>query len=84
MLNLFGWELYTCKTSFHEIYIRNSKNPLWKWVSDGSVPLTTSWPEYKEYFDGLMQDCSISSVLAMEILQSSTEQLIDLCRYWPQ
>ena len=29
-----------------------------------------------DYIDGLMQDCSISSVLAMEILQSHTKPLI--------
>ena len=30
----------------------------------------------KDHVDGLMQDCSNSSVLAMELLQSGTEPLI--------
>ena len=30
----------------------------------------------EKHFDGLVQDCSISSALAMEILQSCTKPLI--------
>ena len=33
-----------------------------------------------KHFDGLVQDCSISSALAMEILQSCTKPLI----YFPE
>ena len=31
--------------------------------------------EYEGYIDGLVQDCSISNVLAMEILQSCTKAI---------
>ena len=47
--------------------------------TDSSMCLTTSMyqiyidADEKWYFDGSVQDCSISSALAMEILQSCTE-----------
>ena len=34
----------------------------------------------KSYIDGLVQDCSNSSALAMEFLQSSTKPLIYICK----
>ena len=34
--------------------------------------------EFNDYFDGLVQDCSNSSVLAMELLQSCAKPLIFL------
>ena len=36
----------------------------------------------KEHFNGLVQDCSISSALAMEILQSCTTALIYIFNIW--
>ena len=42
--------------------------------SEGQL-LRLQW-NTRKYINGIVQDCSISSVLAMEILQSSTKPLI--------
>ena len=58
-------------------YLMSSHLTFWKMLSDGGIVLD----KYqrlrticiKRYVDGLLQDCSISSALAMEILQSCTK-----------
>ena len=36
----------------------------------------SKWKTWKAYFDGFVQDCSNSIMLAMELLQSWTKPLI--------
>ena len=56
---------------------------IWEWIKFNPIKLVKEPRDVKErfelprkfqvqYFDGLMPDCSISSALAMEILQSGT------------
>ena len=46
--------------------------------------VSTKWHIYPYHFDGLVQDCSISSASAMEMLQSCTKPLTFFIRLWPE
>ena len=51
-------------------------NPVSHWLGtniESALRTSSSWVSYGVYVDGLVQDCSISSALAMEILQSCTK-----------
>ena len=48
---------------------------VWKLVWALSVHISANYVKPYPYFDGLAQDCSNSSALAMELLQSCTKPL---------
>ena len=69
------WELIWCIMKMESIL------PGPSWVSSQCFMLTdpmhiTNWNKINYHIDGLVQDCSISSAFAMEILQSCTKPSI--------
>ena len=66
-------------TYWHEFWMSHKQRQQWvsqQWslVSIRQVTMYTAW--HWEYIDGLVQDCSNSSALAMELLQSCTKPSI--------
>ena len=74
------------KIGLNIVYITETEIPLWPILWD----LYQNWATFKQvlyhdihniymyikYIDGLVQDCSVSSSLAMEIMQYCTKPLI--------
>ena len=52
--------------------VQDYSNSNWQW----KLPRLVPGHQYDQYIDGLVQDCSNSSALAMELLQSCTKPLM--------
>ena len=51
-------------------------------LNNEGISDTTNSPKSAQYIDGLVQDCSNSSALAMELLQSCTKPSISLLEFF--
>ena len=58
-----------------------ARHPVIIWYTDKKFPQTGIYVHYEDNFDGLVQDCSNSSALAMELVQSCTEPSIWSLQY---